>query len=366
MDACQGLCKVARRFLITCPRSGLRPGSVTGMKGILCDISAMRYHARRGLDAGRHPYAQLARVPADCLHRASDVRRLAQTGTLARLRTPELPLHLLVPTAGQAQSNRFAVCHSCRTELPFGSVQRVAEGLFCLTPAGCFLYAARRLTLLQLIAYGCQICGSFAVDPDGAHELLDHAPVLHASDLRMFLARAPAHLYGIKKARAAAAYVSDGYRSPREVLLGMQLCLPRRLGGRALALEPNRRVSLSPRARRLYGRGYCVCDLFHEETRLDLEIDGAYHRSAEQQARDALRQTALMDMGIAVVRVTGGQAADTTVADAVAHLIAARAGRRVDRSSCGQAQEGEEDAFAKRRKRLVTEVLALDRALYQS
>ena len=82
----------------------------------------MRYHARRGLDAGRHPYAQLARVPADCLHRASDVRRLAQTGTLARLRTPELPLHLLVPTTGQAQSNRFAVCHSCRTELPFGSV----------------------------------------------------------------------------------------------------------------------------------------------------------------------------------------------------------------------------------------------------
>lgn len=349
------------------------------MKGILCDISAMRYHARRGKAAERHQYAALKRVPADCLHRASDVRRLAQAGVLARLRTPELPLHVLVPATGQAQRNRFAVCHACRTELPTGSVQRVAEGLFCLTPAGCFLYAARRLTLPQLIAYGCQLCGSFAVEPDGGHELLEHAPALRAAELRVFLAQVPAHVYGVKKARAAAAYVRDGYRSPREVIFGMLLGLPRRLGGHALQLEISRRVDLGPRARKLYGRGCCLCDLYHEAARLDVEIDGAYHRSADQQAQDALRQNVLLDQGIAVARVTGAQVEDATVADAVARLIAERAGlsggRRADREpgrSGGvvgagrEAPEGEEGAFEKRQRRLMAEVLALDRALYGS
>lgn len=327
------------------------------MKGILCDISALRYYARVRVAPDARRFAPFERVPADCLHNASDARKLYESGALAKLHVAELPLHVLVPQAGQAQSNRHVVCHACQTTLPTHAVQHVADGLFCLSPAACFLFAARKLTLLQLIAFGCQLCGSFAVDPDGDHALVMRPAPLHADELRAFLAQAPAGVYGVRKARIAAGHVRDGFRSPREVLLGMLGALPARLGGYGLGLQVNRTIELSSEAACTYGRATCVCDLFHEIAHVDIEVDGAYHRSAQQQARDALRQDALLAMGIVLVRVTGAQAADLDVVRNVAALIARRARLSLP---------ARDEEFAQLQERLVREVTQLDAALFDA
>ena len=330
---------------------------VNRMKGILCDISALRYHARTRATPGARRFAPLERVPADCLHNACDAQKLYESGALAKLHVAELPLHVLVPSAGQAQSNRYVVCHSCQTALPANAVQHVADSLFCLSPAGCFLFAARRLTVAQLVAFGCQLCGSFAVEPDGGHALVSRAPVASAGELRAFLAQAPPRVYGLGKARTAAGYVRDGLRSPREVLFGMLCALPPHMGGFGLGLEANRTIELSSRAACVYGRATCVCDFFHDGAQVDIEVDGAYHRSAGQQARDALRQDALLAMGIALVRVTGAQAADLDLVGNVAALVAKRARAPLP---------PRDEEFHQRQERLLKEVGELDRALFGS
>jgi very-short-patch-repair endonuclease len=54
-------------------------------------------------------------------------------------------------------------------------------------------------------------------------------------------------------------------------------------------------------------------DLVDDEAPAAIEVDGADHREAEQQAWDITKEEGLRDVGFEVARVTGRQALDTAV-----------------------------------------------------
>jgi very-short-patch-repair endonuclease len=79
------------------------------------------------------------------------------------------------------------------------------------------------------------------------------------------------------------------------------------------------------RDRRLHGckfrrqhviAGYIV-DFYCPELRLVLELDGGYHETPEQEARDAQRSDALAERGIRVVRVSSTDVRNATLQAAV-------------------------------------------------
>jgi Protein of unknown function (DUF559) len=98
-----------------------------------------------------------------------------------------------------------------------------------------------------------------------------------------------------KRIRAALDLASEFSRSPNETRLRLMWVLDAGLR------SPLVNCPVRDRAGRLLG----IADLLDPESGLVVEFDGADHRSATQQSRDAAKDAALRHVGLEVVRVTG-------------------------------------------------------------
>lgn len=136
---------------------------------------------------------------------------------------------------------------------------------------------------------------------------------LHSiEDLAAFAAsRRGARRIGV--VREAVPLASEHSRSPREPRLRLVAVLdagfPRDLRVNCFVQD-------------LHGRVLGEVDLLDEEAGLVLEFDGADHRDARRQSRDAVKTDDLRDVGLEVMRVTGSQLRD--VPTLVRRLQAAR------------------------------------------
>lgn len=139
---------------------------------------------------------------------------------------------------------------------------------------------------------------------------------------------------GRRKLQAASEAALSGVASPLEAQAGLLLSVPPRRGGEGYGgMEPNRRVALSPEARKLAGQSQCYCDLFWERHAdngmrgVDVECQSSSHHFGSKSApSDANRATALQEMGIDVIQLTYAQLASEARFEAFSRFLAERLG----------------------------------------
>ena len=222
---------------------------------------------------------------------------------------PPSPLqwHFAVPSK-KLRIGRGRVGYSVFTqELPEDSFLQINSHMCPASPHFLFLQlASSTLSLHELILLGDELCGTYTMvmEPNG-YDINRSEPLTTAASLHAFLQSAP-HMNNSRKALRALQYVVDGSASIRESMLEMIMCLPPRLGGYGLPQpKMNWRVDFSEHARIIAKQDFARCDLCWPEFKLDVEYNGAFWHTAEEDAvRDTRRKEALQSMGWEVITVS--------------------------------------------------------------
>ena len=247
------------------------------------------------------------------------------------------PVDVLIFNEAERRRSKGVACHAWKTALPGNSFYRV-RGEFVSSPEFVFLQMASELSIEQLVALGCELCGSYVLLPKNVshHGDLDGmpkrtAPLTNAAKIEEFLG-CVGKANGKAKAKRALKYVVDGSRSPMETMVYMLLCLPVMLGGYGLPKpEMNATIRLDEDARAIARRSYCEGDLCWPDAQppLDIEYHGEVHVGAAQMKSDVGRELGIEHMGWRVMTITSPQVFDESRFEVVAVDAAAAIGKRL-------------------------------------
>lgn len=224
------------------------------------------------------------------------------------------PLHVLVPAKGAANCLDGVVCHVRSLPLPSGSFVRVDENMLISSPELCFAQMAGTLFLPLLVRLGFELCGLYALRPDGGVDYWRPLPPTTVAAISAYL-DACCRVPGAREARKALRFVATASGSPMETVLACMLCLPARFGGYGMPLplmnyriERNRDKGADS-SLGAGGRGsYYLCDLYWPQAKLDVECDSDLaHTGSGRIAYDAARRNELAALGITTITVTRGQ-----------------------------------------------------------
>lgn len=115
------------------------------------------------------------------LRSQSEIKRLSPSKTpsafgISRYDAPRLAqrfdavgdgtVHVLVTEQRRRRSISSVTCHLAE-KIPPNGFTHIEGDIFCSSPELCFLQMARVLPLLQLIKLGFELCGCYALAPDG-------------------------------------------------------------------------------------------------------------------------------------------------------------------------------------------------------
>ena len=258
----------------------------------------------------------------------------------------ERPVDVLVFNEGERRRSKDVRCHVWKTIVPEGAFYR-ARGEFVSSPEFTFVQMATELSIEQLVALGCELCGTYVLLPKNVRHpsALDEmpkrtSPLTSTSKIAEFLENV-GKVNGKAKAERALKYVVDGSRSPMETMVYMLLCLPVKLGGYGLPKpEMNATIELDDEARDIARRHHCEGDLCWPKARppLDIEYHGEVHVGVEQMKSDVGRELGIEHMGWCVMTVTSSQVFDEIRFEVVVTNAAAAIGRRL-RSSVFEATQ---------------------------
>ena len=283
--------------------------------------SAIEYLKTHGTHEDAAPHARAFKTTAPT--RAEVGRALA--GSLVGM---DQPLELVVPAKGCVRGPNTDPDVSRRhwgCALPPDAfvVIDAGAGIYASTPGFAFAQAAKRLSLIELMKLGYEICGSYFVSSSVPAGFYPCEAVTTPERLRHVLQRLEG-FDGRRKAAQALGYVVGGSASPQETRLVLILCLPCRYGGYGLPFPALNRTVV-PRASDApftSQRSY-VCDLYWEKARLDVEYDSdQFHAGAEKLALDARRRSELALLGVQVISVTRKQLGSERETEKVARAIA--------------------------------------------
>ena len=250
---------------------------------------------------------------------------------------PGHPVDVLVFNEEERRRSKGVKCHVWKIGLPVGAFCR-ARGEFVSSPEFTFLQMASELPVEQLIALGCELCGSYVLLPENVVHpgSLDEmpkrvSPLTNTERIAEFL-EGVGKANGKAKAKRALQYVIDGSRSPMETMVYMLLCLPIKLGGYGLPKpEMNASIELDEEARAIAQRRHCEGDLCWPDARppLDIEYHGEVHVGGAQMKSDVGRELGIEHMGWRVMTVTSPQVFDEVRFEVVAVDAAAAIGKRL-------------------------------------
>lgn len=275
----------------------------------------------------------------DCASRKADV-----LGSMPEeFAIPGRPVDVLIFDERQRRRSNDVTCHLWQTNLPEGAFYK-ARGVYISSPEFTFLQLASVLSIEQLIALGCELCGSYVLLPEGVTHpgSLDSmpkrlSPLTNAGKMGAFI-EACGKARGKEKAARALKYVVDGSRSPMETMAYMLLCLPVALGGYGLPKpEMNAVIPLDDEAKAIARRGHCEGDLCWLDPKLDIEYHGEVHVGASQMKSDVGRELGIEHMGWRVMTITSPQVLDAVQLEVVAKEAAARIGKRLRKSTIDAA-----------------------------
>jgi hypothetical protein len=243
------------------------------------------------------------------------------------------PLHVLVGGVNARRIRDDVNFHTCGETLRAGSLCETDKGFWVSSPEYCFLQMASKISLLELIMLGYELCGLYrlAIEPENTQtKLISASPLTNTARLAEFLAKSEG-MKGRKRALRALQHVADNSASPRETALTMLLCLPYKLGGFGFKLpELNYRIDINKTHRLTASKSLYFCDLCWPEPKLAVEYDSdQFHTESEQIASDAKRRNALESQGITVITVTRQQVNVVAEFNKIAALISKHLNKRL-------------------------------------
>lgn len=248
------------------------------------------------------------------------------------------PVDTLIPP-GTPELRSLLRCHVQKARIPHRTLIPYRDGIYVVSPALCFAEVCQKLSLIEAVELGMELCGTFALRPDGLESMVSRNYQLeHAASLKRKL-NAWKNLSGLVRARTAAQFLVDGSASPMETKLYMLLCLPQRYGGYNLkAPSLNVEIMLPPSERVILRQESVKPDLLWKKEKLVIEYDGGYHNDTEQATHDEARRVALETMGYTVVALKKQQLYDPLAFDNVATMLAGKLGKAVRPLTLGQSE----------------------------
>ena len=256
-------------------------------------------------------------------------------------------LHYVVPSASRRRGFREAKSHVCGIDMEVIPLRQAAsESFVCVvTPEVLFLQMAAKLSPIELMKLGYELCGSYSLsDADSEEDEEDE----EEGESLGFTRRQPLTSVGklsayfeplsqvrcVQKARSVLRYVVDGCASPREAELCMLLVLPCRLGGYGLGkpLVGHTDGATRNKTSLLPGK-HGPCDLLWPLAGVALEY-GVEPPEAETVRRRAPKFDRRMMLGfsdIEVIPLTNQQIEQVGTLDSVVSKVARRHGRKLRR-----------------------------------
>lgn len=195
-----------------------------------------------------------------CVARVGEIRMIDVVRDLLEIQ-PDLPLDAIV-----GQARRLHRCKSLNVitlhgHLPFGSFRSLGGNVFICGPELCFALLARGGNFTHLLELGCELCGTYAIAPDGTGRFTSCPQRTTVERLRSYLAHL-GHRHGVVRARQAAGWLADCSASPRETDLHLALALSCPLGGYDVPpTELNGRIDIPEQLGGHLGKGYLMADL---------------------------------------------------------------------------------------------------------
>ena len=274
------------------------------MEAILCGLTALRYWRGR-------PDATMSMLGTGPLlpKRRAHLNVGAPTASIVRdVRDLNLggdgPVCLLVGDRSSKRNLKGARITVISHEVPGRSLARVTDQVYVVAPELLFLMAAERLSLVELLELGHELCGTYRMtDPRPTYGVV---PLTCVSSIRQY-ARKAEGLRRRRRALLACKYLADGSASPAETALSIMFRLPLRYGGFGLG-NPllNHEISLNEGASLLLGGQKTIRpDFYWSHARYPVEYDSTLHHSTkEENDADERRRNAYaaLGMGVTVVR----------------------------------------------------------------
>ena len=249
-------------------------------------------------------------------------------------------VHVLVFDRNHRRTSHFHEAHAWTSDVPDGSLLDLGTGAFVSSPSFTFLQTAAMHSLVDTVAYGMELCGSFSFDPLSDRGMRKRVPLVTLGQLRAYLSHART-CSGYKQACKALDYIVEGAASPMEATDEMLLCLPYRYGGYGVPKpEMNELIELDESAVRIAKRSVCFADLCWMEQKLDVEHHGKHDHDDESGfLSDRARTMALENMGFEVIEITNEQVRDIEVFESTAIRIANKLGKRIRPDKLGATPE---------------------------
>jgi hypothetical protein len=301
------------------------------MEAVLCDGSALRYW-RTHVDTRVSVTGSGTRLPKRRAHLNVDAPSAATVRDLRDLRLcGDETVCLLVGDSSSKHRLKGARVRIISHELPSRSVVRVGGEVYVVAPELLFLMAAERLSLVELLELGHELCGTYRMtDPMPTYGV---GPLTRVSSIKSYALKAEG-ISGRRRALLACQYLADGSGSPAESTLSIMFRLPLRYGGYGLG-DPllNHEIELNEGASRLLGGQRTIRpDFFWRRAHYPVEYDSTlYHSTKEENDADERRRNAFAALGMGVTVVRPRHLQDIALLDEIAASIRKNIGLYVSR-----------------------------------
>lgn len=222
----------------------------------------------------------------------------------------QLPINLLVDSKQFPRNSEQFECYTRSSTLPVGSLVKINEEIFVVTPELCFAQMATQLNREKLVLLAFELCGTYSVLSEGL-TLYNCAPQTNPEKLKAYLVQAT-NMNGVKQAKEALSFVLSNSASPMESILTVLLTFPHNKGGYLLP-EPslNFRIYPSYGEKDFASQQFFSCDLYWPKEKVGLEYDSnLFHTGAERMTKDSQRRDQLAGMNLTVFTITTAQILD--------------------------------------------------------
>jgi len=264
----------------------------------LSAYSSLTYLERE--DALRQPVDVASLADAECsLHALMD-----RESCLQRLGCGRSPVHLLISSCRKRVVSDWFACSLWPHEVPPGSFVSPVRGVYVSTPEFCFLQMASRLSRIELVRLGYELCSTYRFDPSNSRGFAGRRVLTTRERLLGYLEGA-GNAPQAQKAAGALAWVADGSASPRETITSMLVSLPSEMGGREVGM-PHLNWEVPAGAGEDGPRRFI--DLYWPDRRFGLEYDSDLeHADPKGMTRDSIREKEIELKGIRLARVTNAE-----------------------------------------------------------
>ena len=242
----------------------------------------------------------------------------------------DYPLHILVPAGNARGRSKNCLNHTYAQPLPAGSLYKLTNDVYITSPELTYFQIGSSISITDLIQFGMQICGTYALDPCAPTGYRDHLVPL-TSSRRL-------HCYGTQLQRLnprspsliALRWLTDRSASPMETAVFLTLCLPPRYGGYGFPPpQLNMKIPLNDEASKMALQQSITPDMTWSERMVCIEYDSDLHATSASIARDARRRSTLGFLGYEVLTVTKERVRDPRQFHDVALQLSALLGKRL-------------------------------------